>query len=241
MEALPCECGFTARAPDERALADDVRRHAWEAHRMALTAADAVQLIRRTHSASRRPGQSGGPDDCPYGGGEVMTSKRVLAISLAATGVAAIGVATIAGSAAATPSSGLTTTILAKSTVPALDLRAHAPRPDAWRVRLTSHGLSDGYVVDNVIAPGGTTGWHSHPGPSLIFVVRGAVTNYESDDPKCTGHVYVAGSSFVDAGGRDVHTLRNNGDVPAETIAVQLIPSGAQRRIDAAAPPNCAP
>jgi hypothetical protein len=34
--------------------------------------------------------------------------------------------------------------------------------------------------------------------------------------------------------------LRNNGDVEAETIAVQLIPAGADRRIDAAAPHNCA-
>jgi hypothetical protein len=106
-------------------------------------------------------------------------------------------------------------------------------------VRIKTHGVSDGYVVDNVIEPGGTTGWHSHPGPSLIFVVRGAVTNYESDDPKRTGQAYPAGTSFVDQGGRDVHMLRNNGDVVAETIAVQLIPANAPRRIDAAAPRNC--
>jgi hypothetical protein len=65
------------------------------------------------------------------------------------------------------------------------------------------------------------------------------VTNYESDDPTCTGQVYLAGSSFVDQGGRDVHMLRNNGDVVAETIAVQLIPANAPRRIDAAIPGNC--
>lgn len=33
--------------------------------------------------------------------------------------------------------------------------------------------------------------------------------------------------------------LRNDGDVVAETIAVQLIPANASRRIDAAAPRNC--
>jgi quercetin dioxygenase-like cupin family protein len=164
-----------------------------------------------------------------------MRSKNLLVLALAAVGVFAIS-----GSAAATPSEGLTTTILAKSTVPALDIRAHTRPADAWRVRIKTHGVSDGYVVNNVIAPGGTTGWHSHPGPSLIFVVRGTVTNYESDDPKCTGRVYPEGSSFVDPGGRDVHMLRNNGDVEAETIAVQLIPAGADRRIDAAAPHKCA-
>jgi quercetin dioxygenase-like cupin family protein len=163
-----------------------------------------------------------------------MKSKSVLALSLVA-----VGVFGVAGSAAATPAEGLTTTILAKSTVPPLDIRAHTRPADTWGVRIKTRGVSDGYVVDNVIAPGGTTGWHSHPGPSLIFVVRGAVTNYESDNPKCAGQVYQAGTSFVDQGGRDVHMLRNDGDVVAETIAVQLIPANASRRIDAAAPRNC--
>lgn len=163
-----------------------------------------------------------------------MRSKSVLALS-----PAAVGVFGVAGSATATPPEGLTTTILAKPTVPALDIRAHTRPADTWGVRIKTRGVSDGYIVDNLIAPGGTTGWHSHPGPSLIFVVRGAVTDYESDDPKCAGQVYPAGTSFVDRGGRDVHMLRNNGDVVAETIAVQLIPANAPRRIDAAAPGNC--
>jgi quercetin dioxygenase-like cupin family protein len=169
-----------------------------------------------------------------------MKSKSALILALTGLGVATIGVATIGATAAATPSSGLTTTILAQSTVPELDIKAHARPADTWRARLKTHGLSDGYVVDNVIAPQGTTGWHTHPGPSLIFVVRGAVTNYDGHDRTCTGRVYLAGSSFVDPGGHDVHMLRNNGDAPAETIAVQLLPAGAARRTDAAAPPNCA-
>jgi hypothetical protein len=36
-----------------------------------------------------------------------------------------------------------------------------------------------------------------------------------------------------------VHIIRNEGTVEAATIAVQLIPTGATRRIDAAAPANC--
>jgi hypothetical protein len=53
--------------------------------------------------------------------------------------------------------------------------------------------------------------------------------------------VYATGTGFVDPGGSDVHMLKNNGDVPAETIAVQLLPHGAPRRIDADVPPNCQP
>jgi hypothetical protein len=81
--------------------------------------------------------------------------------------------------------------------------------------------------------------WHSHPGHSLIIVTEGTVTDYESDDPECKPQVYTQGMSFVDSGGRHVHIIRNEGTVEAATIAVQLIPAGATRRIDAPAPANC--
>ena len=86
---------------------------------------------------------------------------------------------------------------------------------------------SDVYVVDNKFAPGGTSGWHSHPGPSLILVVAGTVTNYSGDDPSCTPHVYTKGDGFIDPGSGDVHMLRNETSAPAETIAVQLLPKAA--------------
>jgi quercetin dioxygenase-like cupin family protein len=163
-----------------------------------------------------------------------MKSKRLLVLV-----VALVGVAVYVGNVLATPGTGTTTTILAKSLFDEIDLNAHTIPADVWQARLKTHGLSDVYVVDNKIAPGGTTGWHSHPGPSLIFVVSGTVTNYMSDDPTCTGETYSAGMGFVDAGGGDVHTLRNEGTVPAETIAVQFLPKGAVRRIDMPSPGNC--
>jgi quercetin dioxygenase-like cupin family protein len=155
--------------------------------------------------------------------------------------VAAAAIAVYAAAnALATPSVGLGTTILAKSTFGDLNLNASTPAARLWQAHILTHGQSDLWVVDNKIAPGGTTGWHSHPGPSLIFVVAGTVTNYLGNDPSCTPHVYTAGSGFVDAGGTDVHTLRNEGSVPAETIAVQFLPKDATRKIDdPVAPGNC--
>jgi len=44
---------------------------------------------------------------------------------------------------------------------------------------------------------------------------------------------------FVDPGGEHVYLSRNEGAVPAKTVAVQLIPAGAVRRMDAPAPGNC--
>ena len=44
----------------------------------------------------------------------------------------------------------------------------------------------------------------------------------------------------MDEGGDHVHVLRNEGTVEARTVAVQLIPAGATRRIDAEGNPACA-
>ena len=163
--------------------------------------------------------------------------KRATLLAVLVTGVVAVYVTANALATPASPS--LTTTILAKTLFDEVDLNAHTVPADTWQARLKTHGLSDFYIVDNKIPVGATTGWHSHPGPSLIFVVAGSVTNYLGDDPSCTPHVYSKGSGFVDNGSGDVHMLRNNGTVDAETIAVQLLPTGAARKIDAADPGNC--
>ena len=108
-----------------------------------------------------------------------------------------------------------------------------------WRSRHRVTGSSELYVKSNVWQPGGSTGWHTHPGQSLIIVTAGTVTAYEGDDPACTPHAYTKGMTFVDPGGDHVHILRNESHVVARTIAVQLLPASAAHRIDAADPGNC--
>jgi hypothetical protein len=120
-----------------------------------------------------------------------------------------------------------------------LDRISHAVPSDFWQTLVRTHGLSDVYVVDNKFAAGATSGWHSHPGPSLILVVSGTVTNYTSDDPTCTPHVYPAGSGFIDQGGDHLHMLRNETGAAAATIAVQILPKDALRKVDATPPANC--
>jgi quercetin dioxygenase-like cupin family protein len=153
-----------------------------------------------------------------------------------------------AGSVRATPPSGFTGTTIAKGGFGEINVRLHAFLPEGaghqdeesfWASIQKTRGDSDLYVQSNVWATGGTTGWHSHPGHSLIIVTSGAVTAYEGDDPSCAPRVYTAGMGFVDPGGVHVHVLRNEGSVEARTVAVQLIPAGAVRRIDAAANSAC--
>jgi hypothetical protein len=146
---------------------------------------------------------------------------------------------TYAGTLLATPSSGFVSTTLAVARFDEIDVKNFTLPANFWKARLKTQGLSDVYVQSNVWAPGGTSGWHSHPGHSLILVMAGTVTAYEGDDPTCTPHVYTQGMGFVDPGGDHVHVLRNEGSIEARTTTVQLIPAAAARRIDVAAPGNC--
>jgi quercetin dioxygenase-like cupin family protein len=161
-------------------------------------------------------------------------------IALGAVACSLIGVAVASGPVQATPSTS-TSTVLVQA--PISPLRVVATNKTAtgkrWAALLASYGMTDGYVVENDFQPGQTTGWHSHPGPSIVFVVSGSITNYTSDQPHCRGVSYSAGSTFVDAGGTDVHELVDNGTTAAETIAVQFIPQGQARRIDEPEPSNC--
>jgi hypothetical protein len=108
-----------------------------------------------------------------------------------------------------------------------------------WLSFQKTKGLSDGYVLNNVWQPGGSTGWHTHLSHTLIIVTAGSVTQYQGDDPNCTPTVYTAGMAFVDEGGDHVHIVRNEGTVEAQVIAVRLIPAGQPGRIDAPDPGNC--
>lgn len=113
------------------------------------------------------------------------------------------------------------------------DAKGHA------RIRIVADMPADVYVVTNTVLPGGNSGWHTHPGPSIVSVKSGTATVYDGDDSSCTPVIYPAGTGFVDAGGGHVHMVRNAGTVQLELIAFQMVPAGAQRRIDASNPGFC--
>lgn len=163
---------------------------------------------------------------------------------------AAIVCATLyAGTTWATPSTDFAATTLAKGTLGEFEVFNHFVRSNLnedernlWLSLQKTKGSSDLYVQSNVWQPTqpghpvASTGWHSHPGHSLIIVTPGTLTNYEGDDPTCTPHVDTLGMAFVDHGGSHVHIIRNEGDVVAPNIAIQLIPAGQPRRIDILCP-----
>src|SRR5215471_1953573 len=84
--------------------------------------------------------------------------------------------------ALATPASGFVGTTIAKGRLEQFEVFNHfiLPNtgttdddPNVWLSWQKTKGSSDLYVQSNVWQPSGTTGWHSHPGHSLIIVTAG--------------------------------------------------------------------
>lgn len=144
-------------------------------------------------------------------------------------------------SASATPAVGFMSTTTAQGQFASFDVSNYfvSDRGKLWLSQQKTIGKSDGYFLTNIWQPGGSTGWHTHPGHTLIIVTAGTITHYDGDDPSCTPHVYTVGMTFVDRGGSHVHNVRNEGDVVAQVIAFRLVPTGQPGRIDAADPGNC--
>ena len=159
--------------------------------------------------------------------------KKMLKLTVAGAIVAcAFGVIAVRV-ASATPGRGIATTIIA-GPVELDEVHVVIENDDDHGVMIKTRGLSDVYVVQNKITPLGHTGWHSHPGPSIVSVVSGTATEYRSDN--LTGTVYLAGTAFVDEGGDHAHIIVNEGNTDLVLVAFQILPKGATRRIDEPAP-----
>jgi quercetin dioxygenase-like cupin family protein len=145
------------------------------------------------------------------------------------------GIAVFAGTVLATPPSKVTPT---EYGVGELQSFGTTGRIGAWKAAMRVTGTSDLHVLSNRIAPGGSFGWHSHPGPSFVIVKSGTATVYLGADPTCRPHRIRAGKGFVDKG-LQTHLVRNEGRVDLVTLVVSFTPRGATRRIDEPRPGNC--
>jgi quercetin dioxygenase-like cupin family protein len=80
--------------------------------------------------------------------------------------------------ARATPASGVTSVTIANGTFADIDIYAKTDIDptasiDYWKAAINTKGASHLYILQNTVIPGGTFGWHSHPGPSLVIVRSG--------------------------------------------------------------------
>jgi quercetin dioxygenase-like cupin family protein len=157
-----------------------------------------------------------------------ITASVALALATGAATIAAI--TALVAPASGTPPSKITFQPLARGTV----ANGFEIRVDGMRV--SSKGPVDFVAAHLTFAPGGTTGWHVHPGPVLVIVKSGTLTKYSAD---CTVTRYTTGQAFVERGPTDVNMVRNQTTTTAETLVTFIIPVGAAPIHSVPAPPDC--
>ena len=152
------------------------------------------------------------------------------AILLVTLGVAVL--ALVVGAALATPPKKATTTPLTRAT-----LGTFKAEGDGIKVE-SKQRSADVAVAKVVLEPGGSTGWHYHPGVALVSVNSGVVTEY---DKKCHKTVLKAGKGFIESN-REVHVVRNQSKAKAVLYVTFIIPTQTTAeglRVDAPKPKNC--
>ena len=164
-----------------------------------------------------------------------MGKMQVLAGGLVA---ALMVMVVLAGPARATSSSGTSSSLVGPpATFSPFKVKRHGDND--WKVDVDAkQGLA---IATQTItfAPGGQSGWHSHPGPVFISVREGTMTFYEED---CTATVRTAGEGFLDTGAH-AHLARNESGAPATNVVTYFAPPHTPStglRIDQPQPLNCA-
>ncbi|WP_214365807.1 cupin domain-containing protein [Pseudonocardia sp. H11422] len=85
-----------------------------------------------------------------------------------------------------------------------------------------------------VVPPGGTTGWHQHPGTETSILKSGSITLVRQD--ACEPAVFGAGDAVFIPDALP-HLARNDGVEPAELVVTYLLAPDAPDRSDV--PPAC--
>jgi hypothetical protein len=91
------------------------------------------------------------------------------------------------------------------------------------------------------LQPGGTTGWHTRPGPTFVAFAQGEGTVYHAVGSDCPAMKIGPGSGFSQMP-TEVHVLRNDGAVPIMVYTLYVLPHGTPNtgiRVDQPQPAAC--
>jgi quercetin dioxygenase-like cupin family protein len=150
--------------------------------------------------------------------------RRIAAVAVLVVAVLGLGVA----AAIATPPRDSTRTDIARAAMrTAADVHVEQGK------ETTVHHVT--------IAPGGSSGWHTHPGAGMFLVMSGTLTNYGLDGPACQGVEVPAGQAyFAPPHAHHPHLVVNRGKEPLEVTVIYFnVPPGEPSRTDAEAPAEC--
>ena len=156
--------------------------------------------------------------------------KRTALMLAVATALALVG------TALATTPSGISVTTFVRATLGANKPHGGIKAYSGDGVKLHTNGATDVAVQTITSPPGGSSGWHSHPGVVLVAVQSGTVTLYDAD---CHTTQYGPGQAFVEVGDNAV-LVRNNTTSNAVLYVTLIVPKSASSlRIDKPQPPTC--
>lgn len=137
-----------------------------------------------------------------------------------------LATAVYSGTVLATPPSGLTNVPLARGT-------------DLSDGTIALQVGTDVAMTQITVVPGGSSGWHSHPGGAIVVIKDGELTVYRAIGSQCQSTAYHAGQAFIERPG-EVNNVLNTGTIPYVLfVTFPRVPQGASVRIDKPNPGTC--
>ena len=154
--------------------------------------------------------------------------KRPTALVMAAAATLTLAAST---TAAATPAAGLKSELLVRSAAGEFRL---ADRD--MRFFLRAGSPTDIALVRATLDPGGETGWHTHPGRSMVMVETGQMTTQEAHHRNCVTNTVPAGQGFEHPEGP--HNFINRGTDQLVFYVTYFVPAGATPLLLDTTPPR---
>jgi len=108
-------------------------------------------------------------------------------------------------------------------------------------ITCTKAAPCDTAFQQGTLQPGGTTGWHTHPGPTFVAFAQGDGTVYHVEGSGCTAMKVGAGTGFTQMP-TERHSLHNDGSVPIIVYTLYVLPNGTPNsgiRVDQPQPTEC--
>jgi len=156
----------------------------------------------------------------------MMKRKAMVIAAIALAALAIFGV-----TALATAGAGVTGTPQVRGTLP------NHVHVNADGIKFSTKDPTDVVVQSFTYAPGGFSGWHTHPGFVLAVVESGALTVQVG----CSVHAYSVGQSFYESGTTPIMARNLSADQPTVVRVTYVVPKGVNVRRDVPASqiPGC--
>jgi quercetin dioxygenase-like cupin family protein len=101
------------------------------------------------------------------------------------------------------------------------------------------HAGTDVAMAQITVHPGGSSGWHSHPGGAIIVVNTGTLTVYRSVGGQCQTETYSAGQAFIERPGELDNVLNISSSDYILYVTFPRVPQGVSPRTDEPNPGTC--